>query len=157
MRALQCEQAVAVLGNCRGVPHGFVDAQAGKPAEQEIEIEPLHQLALGAHRVEGLQQHRPQQLLGRDRGPADLRVDLAEAPVERRQSLVHQSSDRTQGMICPDAPLQVHVGRFRPAPAIVSAHPIHFRRTKPSESRIDRTPKLFPRPPSTTLVVRGTR
>ncbi len=53
------EQAVAVLGKGRGVPDGIVDAQADEPAEQQIEVELLHQLALGADRIEGLQQHRP--------------------------------------------------------------------------------------------------
>jgi len=116
------EQAVAVLGEGRGIPHRVVDAETDEPAEQEIEVQLLHQLALGPHGVERLQQHRPQQLLGRDRGAADLRVDRAEAPIQRRQSLVHQSPDRTQRMIRANTLLQIHVGKQRAAPAILSPH-----------------------------------
>jgi hypothetical protein len=39
-----------------------------EPAEQQVVIELLHQLALRAHRVEGLEQQRPQQLLRRNEG-----------------------------------------------------------------------------------------
>ena len=38
--------------------------------EQQVVIEVLHQLALGADRVEGLDQQGPEQTLGRDRGAA---------------------------------------------------------------------------------------
>ena len=64
------EQPVAVLGEGGRVPDRIVDAEPDKPAEQEIVIQPLHQQALGADRVERLQEHRPQQPLRRDRGPA---------------------------------------------------------------------------------------
>ena len=76
------EQAVAVLGERRGVPYRIVDTESDEPAKQQVKVQPLHQLTFGAHRVEGLQQHRAQQLLRRDRGAADLRVDLAKATVE---------------------------------------------------------------------------
>ena len=43
------------------IPHRLVDADPDKPAEQQVELQPLHQLPLRAHRIERLQQHRPQQ------------------------------------------------------------------------------------------------
>jgi hypothetical protein len=38
-----------------------VHAKADEPAEQQVELDPLHQLPLRADRVESLQQQRPQQ------------------------------------------------------------------------------------------------
>src|SRR4051812_18958460 len=53
--------------------------RAQRPTEQEVVVQPLHNLTLGADAVEGLQQQRPQQTLRRDRGPADTgRVDRLE-------------------------------------------------------------------------------
>ena len=52
------------------VPGRLVRREPDEPAEQEVELEPLHQLALRADRVERLQQHRPQQHLRRDRDVA---------------------------------------------------------------------------------------
>ncbi len=40
------------------VPDRVIHAEADKPAEQKVEFQPLHQLALGADAVKGLQQHR---------------------------------------------------------------------------------------------------
>jgi hypothetical protein len=59
------------------VPDRIVDAEPHEPAEQEVEVEPLHQLTFQADRVEGLQQQRAQQLLGRDRWAALRRMSLA--------------------------------------------------------------------------------
>jgi Integrase core domain len=61
-RDLALEQPVPV-GRERGrMPHRIVDAEADERAEQQVEVQPLHQLALRADRVERLQQERPQQL-----------------------------------------------------------------------------------------------
>ena len=46
------------------IPDGIVDAEPDEPAEQQIVVDLLHQLALGAHRVERLQQRGAQQPLG---------------------------------------------------------------------------------------------
>jgi hypothetical protein len=46
-------------------------------------VELLHQLALGADRIERLQEQHSEQLLGRDRGPAIERVELLELAGER--------------------------------------------------------------------------
>ena len=55
------------------IPRRVIHAETDEPAEQEIELHPLHQLALGADPVERLEQHRAQQPLRRDRGATDLR------------------------------------------------------------------------------------
>jgi hypothetical protein len=47
---LALQQALTVLREARGVPHRLVDPQPDKPAEQEIELDALDQLALRADR-----------------------------------------------------------------------------------------------------------
>jgi hypothetical protein len=83
------EQPVAVLREGRVVPHRIVDAEADEPAEQQVEVKPLRQLALRADRVESLQQRRTQQLLGRDRSAAERRIERGEGRRQRAQRLVH--------------------------------------------------------------------
>jgi hypothetical protein len=61
------QQALAVLGKCRVIPRRIVDANTDKPAKQEVELQPIHQLSLRADRVERLQEHRSQELLRRNR------------------------------------------------------------------------------------------
>src|SRR5690606_17200393 len=39
------EQALAVLRECRGIPGRLIRAKPDKPAKQQIEGQPLHQLA----------------------------------------------------------------------------------------------------------------
>jgi sulfur carrier protein ThiS len=53
---VRIEQTVAVLGEGRVIPHGIVDSKPDEPAEQQIVADLLHQLPLGTHRVERLQQ-----------------------------------------------------------------------------------------------------
>jgi hypothetical protein len=55
-----------------------VTSQTDEPAEQQVVMELLHELALRAHRIESLKQKRPQQLLGRYRGPAGYRIQRVE-------------------------------------------------------------------------------
>ena len=51
------QQPVAVLGEGCGIPHRVLDAEADKPAKQQIIVDPLDQLPLRADRLERLQQH----------------------------------------------------------------------------------------------------
>jgi hypothetical protein len=74
------QQAIAVLGKRRVIPHDIVNADANEPAEQKIELKPLHQLPLRADRIKRLQQHRPQQFLERDRGSTQLGVSAENSP-----------------------------------------------------------------------------
>lgn len=77
-RDVAFQQAVAIFGEHRHVPHRHVHRQADEPAEQHVVGDLLHQLPLRADREQGLQQQRPQQLLRRDRGAAGFRVDRIE-------------------------------------------------------------------------------
>ena len=61
------------------VPDGIVDAEPDEPAEQQVVVDLLHQLPLGAHRVERLQQRGAQQTLRRDRLPPRALVELGKA------------------------------------------------------------------------------
>jgi hypothetical protein len=88
------KKAIPVLRENRVVPRRVVDANADKPVEQKVELQPLHQLPLRADRIERWQQHRPQQLLRRDRRSPDRRVQRAKPARQRRQSLVHDCPDR---------------------------------------------------------------
>jgi hypothetical protein len=88
------QQAIAVLGERRVIPHRIVNAKADKPAEQEVELQPLHQLPLRADRIERLQKHCPQKLLWRNRGTAHPAVERRELPRKNCQSLVHDQPDR---------------------------------------------------------------
>jgi hypothetical protein len=42
------------------IPDHIINADADKPAEQEVELQPLHQLPLRPDRIERLQKHRAQ-------------------------------------------------------------------------------------------------
>jgi hypothetical protein len=59
-RDIPGQQAFAVLGEHRHVPHWGVHRQADEPAKQHVVGDLLHELALRTHPVEGLQQERPQ-------------------------------------------------------------------------------------------------
>ena len=113
----------------RVVPDGIVDAEPHEPAEQQVVVELLHQLALGADRVEGLDQRAAQQLLGRDRGPAHARVELGEPWRELLQHRVDQRPHYPQRMIGRDALLHGNVAPHRALLLqIVTAH-AHLRRS----------------------------
>src|SRR5687768_2336031 len=46
------EEAIAILGKGRRIPHGIVQAQADEPAKQQVVLELLDQQPLAPHRVE---------------------------------------------------------------------------------------------------------
>ena len=87
---LAFQQPVAVLREGRVIPYRIVDTEPDEPAEQQIKLQPLHQLALRANRVERLQQHRPQQHLGRNRRPTHAGVQRREIARQRLQGRVRQ-------------------------------------------------------------------
>jgi hypothetical protein len=57
------EQPLAVLGEYGHVPDRVIHVQAHEPTEQQVVVELFLQHSLAAHRVQGLQQERSQQLL----------------------------------------------------------------------------------------------
>jgi hypothetical protein len=72
------QQPVAVLGEGGGIPRRVLDAEPDKPAKQQVVVDPLDQLPLGADRIERLQQQGAHQPLGRDRLPTNRRIQLGE-------------------------------------------------------------------------------
>ena len=86
------QQPIAVLGKCRVIPPASSTPMPTNQRNQKIELQPLHQLPLRADRVEHLQEHRPQQLLRRNRGATDPRIERRKLARKRRQgrSLPHR-------------------------------------------------------------------
>ena len=141
-RDLAFEQPVAVLGEHRHVPDRIVDPKPDEPAEQQIVVELLHQLALRSDRVERLQQQRPQQLLRRDRGPTAEGVKLLKVRRQRCKRSIGHRQDRPQRMLRRHPALAAHIAEqpFRP--------PIHTPHRQPhaADPERDRITPERPRP-----------
>jgi hypothetical protein len=116
------EQPITVLAERRGIPNRIVNRQAGKPAEQQIEIELFHQLAFRSHRIEGLQQKRPQQPLRRDRRSPIARVKVIEYRRQLRQRRLHKSPNLSQRMIHRNALLQAHIAEQTFCRSVLATH-----------------------------------
>jgi len=99
LRDLAAQEPLAVLGEHGDVPDRVVGVQSDEPAEEQVVVEALHQEALAAHRVQQLEQERPQQLLRRDRGPARLRVEAVEERIELGEGPLGHCPDRPQRMV----------------------------------------------------------
>src|SRR6266571_1475966 len=93
------EQPLAVLGEHGHIPNGVVHVQAHEPAEQQIVVELFHQQPFASHRVQRLQQKRPQQLLRRNRGASSFGVQLVEPWLQISQCLIAQGAQRTQWVV----------------------------------------------------------
>ena len=93
------EQPLAVLREYGHVPDGVIHVQAHEPTEQQVIVELFHQHSLAAHRVQGLQQERSQQLLRSDRRPPRLGVQPAESWLEFSECLIDHDTKRAQGVI----------------------------------------------------------
>ena len=93
------QQTIPILGKRRGMPNRVVHVQPDEPPEQEVVVQFFHQQPLAPDRVEHLQQQGPQQLFGRDRRAARLRIEPREASRQRPQRGVRQRPERAQGMI----------------------------------------------------------
>ena len=70
-----------------------------EPFEEQVVTQALAELALAADRVEGHQQARLEQVLGRDRGPAPLRVHGVEDRAQLGQRRVHDRLDSADGVL----------------------------------------------------------
>src|SRR6476469_10648211 len=104
------------------VPHGIVDAEPDEPAKQQVVIDLLHQLALRADGVEGLQKRGAQKTLRCDRLAPRSLVQPLELGIERDQHIVDDRPDRAQRMLCGYASLEVDIGEQRSRRGIRSAH-----------------------------------
>ena len=144
------EQPVAVLREHRDVPDRIFDAEADEPAEQQVVLKLLHQLALRAHRVERLQKKRTQELLGRDRGSADRRVQRRERGRERGEGSIHQGQNAPQRVVLRHPPLTTYVGEQRLCSNVATPHRRipHLVAPLPSPTRSGQSSHLFPQPAS---------
>ena len=147
---LALQEPVAVLGEHRHVPDRRVHRQADEPAEQQVVVQLLHELALRAHRIESLQQQRPQQLLGRDRRPAVVGIELVEGWRQDAQRLVHQRLDRPQRVILGHPRLAAHIAEQALGPNVVTPHRQipHLVATPLAAYQITPPALLFPQPAS---------
>jgi hypothetical protein len=123
-RNVSLQQAVAVLAKRARVPHPIVNSKADKPAEQQIEIQLLHQLALRADRIKRLEQQRPEQLLRRNGRAARPRIHNLEIRRQRPRNIVHDAADNPKRMALRNPLLQIHIAEKTATLLICSAHPI---------------------------------
>ncbi len=121
-RDIAVEHPVPVFAEDRRIPHLIIRREPDEPTEQQIVVELFHQLPFRAHRVERLQQQRPQQPLWRDRRPSVSRVKLVEVSRQSVQRFIDQRTDRTQRMIGRDAALQADIAEKNFRSLIFTAH-----------------------------------
>jgi hypothetical protein len=81
-------------------------------------VELLHQLGLGADRVERLKQKGAEQPLGWNRRPPSVGVDLGELAVERDQHLVDDAADQAQWMPRRNTVLEINIRKQFTTPLI---------------------------------------
>ncbi|MCY1370573.1 hypothetical protein D9M69_576710 [compost metagenome] len=86
------------------IPHALVHRQTDEPAKQQVEINLLDQLPLGASGVDHLEQRSTQQALRRNRGAPPVKV-----LIHRRQDGIDQLAQWTQRVIVRNALLQHRV------------------------------------------------
>src|SRR3984957_20327598 len=130
------EKTVAVLRKYRMIPRRLIDADPDEPAEQKIELQPLHQLALRPDRIKPLQQHPPPQLFRRNRGAPDRRIQRRKLVLQRRQSLVHNHADRAKRVILSDPRLEVDIAEKRSRPLVPTPHDSAPRRSTAKQNHI---------------------
>ena len=70
------EEPLTILGKGRWLPYRIIHGKTHKPAKEEIVVELFDEKPLTANRLEDLQQESAEQLLGRDRWPTGMRVQL---------------------------------------------------------------------------------
>jgi hypothetical protein len=116
------EQAVPVLGEDGGVPHGVIHPEPHEPAEEEVVVELLHELPLAPDREEDLEQERAEELLRRDRRATGMGVQQGEARRQLLQGRVHHHPDRAERMVLRDPPLGGGVTPHAALLGIVASH-----------------------------------
>ena len=144
------QEPVAVLRKHGWHPHRIVNAKPHEPAEQEIVLHLLHELALRADREQDLDQSGAQQPLGCNGRAAIGGVKLGELRVERCQRGVHNRKDFAQRVVRPNPVLQVHIAEQAPVPNVRSPHvrPRCSHAEKESYSRSPVSNGVFQQPAS---------
>ena len=80
------EQPIPILGEGRRRPHRVVHAEPDEPPKQQVVLQLLHQHPLTAHRIQHLEQQRPQEMLGRDRRAAGRGIIASNRGDNRRRA-----------------------------------------------------------------------
>jgi hypothetical protein len=88
----------------------------------EVVIHLFHQQPLAAHRVQHLQQLRPQQLLWRNRRTTHAGIHGVKGPRHLGQHLVHHDPDRPQRMILPHPCFRRQVTEYLTLLLVRSSH-----------------------------------
>jgi hypothetical protein len=109
LKHLALSQPLAVLGERGRVPDRVIGRQPNEPAEQQVVVQLLDQLPLGADAVEHLQQQGAQQLLRRNRWTAFTRIQPAEALAQPFQHVANQVAHLAQRMLGRHARLRRNV------------------------------------------------
>jgi hypothetical protein len=122
LRHFAGQQPVAILAEAGRVPHPLVHAKPYEPAEQQVVLHLLHQHPLAPHRVQHLQQQRPQQLRRRDRRPPCAGVHGFEHRLQLYQGLVRYLTQTPQRMILWHTPAQTPIAEQLFLYPLVSTH-----------------------------------
>lgn len=79
-------------------PHRLVHAQADEPAEQQVEVQLLHELPLAVQGEENLDEAGQQQPLRWDGGPPDGVIVPIELGIHTVEEAVHHNPDKPKRM-----------------------------------------------------------
>lgn len=113
---------IAVDAEHRSISHHVVHAQADEPAKQQVVVELLNELALAANGEKDLQEQCAQQLLGRNRRAASMRLAFVEQRTHVREDAVDQRTQGAQRMVLRDTLLKAHVAEHRRLGILLAAH-----------------------------------
>ena len=121
-------EPLAVVGEDGRDEDVLVRRHVEEPAEEEVGLEAAAELALGADRVERLEEQRLQQPLGRDRRPAVPRIRGPEVAVHAAERLVDHALDGAERMVPLDEFLEIDGVPEAAVGFAVSAHGGRFVR-----------------------------
>src|SRR5262245_39090304 len=139
-RSLRFQQPFAVLREHRRHPDRLVDPEPGNTAVQKVIVEMLHELRLGAERVERMRQQRPQQPLGWNRWPPAVGIDFGKLAIERGQHIIDDATDHAQRMRRRNTVLEINIKEQATRPLVQTPHP--SLRASPWSSRTEPRPSL---------------
>ena len=109
-------------GWCLENPGRFIHAQANEPAEQQVVVELLNELALAADRDQDMHEQCAKQLLGRNRRTPGMRVALIEQRTHVGENAVDQRAEDTRRVVLRHALLQAHKAEHRRLGILLAAH-----------------------------------
>src|SRR4030066_2129749 len=121
-RHLRGKQALLVLGESGRIPDVVFQRQADEPAKQDVVLDPLHQEADAADRVERLQQKRLQEFLRRDRRTPGVGVHRRKLGGKGGKGLFDHVADGRKGVILRNEGLRGAVTEHPVGLEIRSAH-----------------------------------